>query len=365
MKSSTLLPSYLLLLLCIVIYTSCEKEYSYEGGSAGTGGSAVYTLDGEGGPCTGAIINGTYTTGIALPGSNNIQIRVNVTSAGSYALTSVQVNGIKFSGAGDFTSTGVQTITLTGSGTPVATGTFSYNLPAGLGCTFFVTVTAGLPQMAHFTLDGAPDACNNFKVNGIYISGNALTEENTVEIMVNVTETGFYSITTDTIDNISFSQSGNFAVTGIQKVILKGSGTPSTSNIFIFTLGNGISGCTFSLTVLTPPPSASYVLESNPDHSCVGYAITGMYNAGIALTGINTIAVKVNVTDTGNFSISTDTINGLIFSCQGSFVSTGTQFVLLTGSGTPVSAGTFTFTPQIIGPHPPGGETCTIDIVVK
>jgi hypothetical protein len=90
-----------------------------------------------------------------------------------------------------------------------------------------------------------------------------------------------------------------------------------------------------------------------------------MYNSGTPLTSVNTITVSVFVTDPGSFAISTDTVNGMIFSYQGTFVAVGAQNVLLTGSGTPVSAGTFTFTPQIIGPHPIGGETCTADIDVQ
>ena len=182
--------------------------------------------------------------------------------------------------------------------------------------------------------------------------------------MVNVTAPGSYSINTDTLDDISFSQSGNFTMTGIQKVILKGSGTPSTPNIFTFTPGTGTSGCTFTLTVLTPGPPGTYVLESNQDHTCTGYSVSGIYFSGTPLTNTNTMAVKVTVTVLGNFTISTNTVNGMIFSYTGEFITLGSQIVVLTGSGTPVTAGTFTFTPQIIGPHPIGGETCTADVPV-
>ena len=54
----------------------------------------------------------------------------------------------------------------------------------------------------------------------------------------------------------------------------------------------------------------------------------------------------------------------MIFTYTGEFITLGSQVVVLTGSGTPVTSGTFTFTPQIIGPHPIGGETCTADVPV-
>jgi hypothetical protein len=366
MKSFSLFIAYLLLIVFPVIYTSCEKEYSYEGGitTGMAGGTAVYSLEGNGGNCTGPLINGTYVTGTILQPSDNIQLRVNVTTIGTYTLSTIVVNGIQFSASGNFTVSGIQTITLTGSGTPLTAGISSFTPPVGLGCTFFVTVTAAPPQVASFTLEGSPGACSNFKVNGTYTSGVNLTTANTVEVMANVTAPGSYSIKTDTVDDISFSQSGNFTMTGIQMVILKGSGTPSTPNIYTFTPGTGTSGCTFELTVLTPGPPGTYVLESNMDHTCTGYSVSGIYFSGTPLTNTNTMAVKVTVTVLGNFTISTNTVNGMTFSHTGEFITPGSQIVVLTGSGTPVTSGTFTFTPQIIGPHPIGGETCTADVPV-
>lgn len=364
MKSFALFLASFLFLACAIIYTSCEKEYSYEGGPIMAGGTAVYTLEGASGNCTGPLINGTYEAGIALQPSNTIQLRVNVTTIGTYTLSTNLIDGVQFSTSGNFTVTGLQTITLTGSGTPLAAGIFPYTPSVGLGCTFFITVTTASPEIARFTLEGAPGTCSNFKVTGTYTSGVALTIANTVEVMVNVTSIGSYSINTDTIEGISFSQSGKFTMTGIQKVILKGSGTPSNTNNLTFTPNAGTSTCMFSLTVLTPGPPATYVLESNGDHTCTGYSVSGTCYSGTPLTSTNTMAVKVFVTVLGNFTISTDTVNGMTFSNAGNFVSPGSQIVVLTGSGTPVTAGTFTFTPQIIGPHPIGGETCTANIDV-
>jgi len=153
-------------------------------------------------------------------------------------------------------------------------------------------------------------------------------------------------------------------VTGIQKVILNGSGTPLTPNNLTFTLNTGTSVCTFGLTVLTPGPPATYVLESNQDATCTGYSISGIFFSGTPLTNTNTMALKVTVTVLGNFTVSTNTVNGMTFSFTGDFITPGSQIVVLTGSGTPVSAGIFKFTPQIIGPHPIGGETCTADVSV-
>lgn len=366
MRSFSHFIAYFLLFTFTIIGASCEKEYSYEGEptTGMAGGTAVYTLEGDGGNCTGPLINGTYTPGTALQPSNNIQLRVDVTTIGTYTLSTPMVNGIQFSTSGNFTATGLQTITLTGSGTPFNAGITPFTPPVGSGCTFFVTVTNGGPQIAHFALEGDPGACSNFNVTGTYTAGMALTSANTVEVMVNVTAIGSFSISTDTNDGTSFSQSGNFAATGIQKVILKGSGTPLIPNVLTFTSSAANSGCTFGLTVLTPGPAATYVLESNMDQTCTGYSVSGALYAGTALTHTNTMAVKVTVTALGNFTISTNTVNGMTFSFTGEFNTPGSQIVVLVGSGTPVTSGVFTFTPQIIGPHPIGGETCTADVTV-
>jgi hypothetical protein len=73
--------------------------------------------------CGSAIVNGVYKVGTALTGSNTITLPVNVTSLGSYTVTTNTVDGISFSGSGTFTATGNQNITLNGTGTPNSTST--------------------------------------------------------------------------------------------------------------------------------------------------------------------------------------------------------------------------------------------------
>ncbi|HKC37216.1 MAG TPA: hypothetical protein VKB95_14170 [Chitinophagaceae bacterium] len=41
------------------------------------------------------------------------------------------------------------------------------------------------------------------------------------------------------------------------------------------------------------------------------------------------------------------------------------QDVILYGEGTPVNCCTYTLTPEIVGPHPIGGEACAIFITVN
>jgi hypothetical protein len=126
----------------ILLLTSCSKEYSMEGGlvSGVSGGTAIYTLQGTGGNCPDAQVNGTYNVGVGLQPANNIVLQVNVSTPGTYVLSTGIVNGIQFTGAGNITAAGLQHITLTGNGMPLGAGVFPYIPPVGMGCAFFVTV---------------------------------------------------------------------------------------------------------------------------------------------------------------------------------------------------------------------------------
>ena len=114
--------------------TVCEFSVTV---TAPTGGSSVFTV-----ACTGATPVGTYVAGTALTAANTITLNVNVTTIGSWSVTTAPaVNGIIFSGTGTFTATGAQTIVLTASGPPTAAGTNSYTVTGGTGtCTFQCTV---------------------------------------------------------------------------------------------------------------------------------------------------------------------------------------------------------------------------------
>ena len=71
------------------------------------------------------------------------------------------------------------------------------------------------------------------------------------------------------------------------------------------------------------------------------------------------------MTVVGNFTISKNIIDGIKFSYTGSFTNTGIQLVTLPGNGTPTASGNFLFAPEIVGPHPLGGEGCGFNLVVN
>jgi hypothetical protein len=226
-----LLPSFILL--------SCNKDYSQEGNV--TGGTAIFTYTGSPNACTDAVVGGTYQAGNALNSSNLLTLSVNVSATGNYSIITPAINGIIFSGSGIFSTSGQQTIQLTGSGIPVSAGTYSVS-PGLNGCNFPVTVTG----TAAYNLIESAENCSSFSIAGTYTVGKILTASNNAKVSVSITSPGTYTISTQNINGILFSASGSFTSTGIQTIQLNGSGTPLAAGAYSYT--PGVSSC--SITVL-------------------------------------------------------------------------------------------------------------------
>ncbi len=233
--------------------TFCDIQVTVQGsGGGGGGGNAAYTLVAGGTPsnCATAVVNGTYTQNAALTASNTVNISVNVTTIGAYTITATG-GGMTFSRTGIFTTTGNQSVVLTGTGTPTTSGanTITFAAP-NASCSFTVTVAPAGGGAAVGTLAGAPNACAPITVNGFYVESTATGTPNTVGVTVNITTAGTYNITTNTVNGLSFSSSGNLSVGNNQVVNLNASGTPTTAGNQTFTVTFGSSTCTFTVQVL-------------------------------------------------------------------------------------------------------------------
>ena len=315
---------------------------------AGTG-PAVGTLGGQPNACAPIMVNGSYAVGVALTSGNSVQVQLNITTAGTYSITTDTVAGIWFAGSGAVT-TGTTNITLSGNGSPTSGGTKTFTVKFGSStCTFTVDVGAA----GAGTLGGTGGACTPITVNGTYTAGTALTSGNTVQVQVNVTTPGVFSITTNTVNGYSFSFSGNLTTSGL--VTLTGTGTPGAAGSNSFTVTLGASTCTFSVTV--SGPTAGVGTLGGAGGTCTPANINGTYTAGTALTSANTVQVQVNVTTPGLFTINTNTVNGYSFSFSGNLAASG--LVTLTGTGTPAAAGTNVFTVTL------GASTCTFSVTVN
>lgn len=91
------------------------------------------------GQCSPAIVSGTYAQNIVLTTANTVQIQVNVTTPGTFLISTNVVNGMSFSKSGIFNATGIQNIILNGNGTPTSSGTKTFTLSYGTNtCNFDV-----------------------------------------------------------------------------------------------------------------------------------------------------------------------------------------------------------------------------------
>jgi len=336
--------------------STCSFDITVNGPAAP---AATFTLGGSPGACTGAVVGGIYTASTPLTPANTLTIQVNVTSPGTYNIGAVTTNGFIFNGSGVFTSAslGLQNVTLTGSGTPSSAGNTTVTVTnLSSSCTFDITVLPAGGAPAVFTLDGAPNACTSYIVAGTYMQGIAVTAANTVKLNVTVSTAGSYSITTNSLNGISFSASGVLAA-GAQTITLTASGTPTTQGIFNYK-PNVTSTCGFDITVAPPPSPAVYTLSGAPG-ACTPMTVHGLYYTSTALNATNTVDVQVNVSSPGTYTLSTNTVNGIKFSATGIFTGIGLQTVTLLGSGTPgAAAGTTILTPQI------GTSSCTFSVVI-
>lgn len=335
--------------------------------ACGGSGNAVFTFGGAAGSCTTPSVSGTYTVGVPLlPGNNLIFVEVNVLVPGNYSLSTALTNGISFSGTGTFLTTGIQTAVLAASGTPLSAGASTLQvISAGTsGCTFVVDVLSPPPPQAVYEF-GTTGPCNGTTVAGTYIAGiPSIGNANTVSFSINVISTGSYSITSSGNNGLQFSDSGYFSTTGPRIVVLEASGTPTAPGTFNYTTfsSTGITGCTFSVTATGNSNNASFTFGGAPG-TCTGASLSGTYTTGVAVSPAagDSISLTVNVITTGPYLIQTSTVNGFSFIGAGVFISPGVQSVILQGSGTPIQAGTYTFTP--ISQGSPAG--CVFTVVVN
>lgn len=234
-------------------FYSCKKEFSKEGGDPQISiNSTGYFIKETNGNCQPTIAYGTFVAGKAIDNTNDLEFDVQVTNPGPYVVKTDTVNGYWFKGSGTFSTTGIVTVRLKGSGKPIHDGSdvFTVRLDTSF-CYAAIKVSKATGAFATYTLKGAPDNCLNATVSGDYIKNVAVDSSNYVIVNADVTVPGIYSITTAQINGYSFAASGTFTSTGLQLVRLLATGTPLTEGTQQFTITGG-SSCKFPVTVFAP-----------------------------------------------------------------------------------------------------------------
>lgn len=284
--------------------------------------------------CANIAAGGTYYIGLDLTPSNKLSVEVNVTSLGFWSMNTNTLNGYSFNGTGTFSTLGTQTIELIGTGKPITSETNNFNLSSNASTAASCSAIPVTVLPVAYTIN-----CSGASRSGTYMQSVALVEGNTVTIPVNATATGQTTISTNTVNGISFS-SGPISITalGLQNIILKGTGTPLTAGTTTLTVtGSPGAAATCSVDIPITAQPVAYTM------TCAGVLVSGSYAPAVTMISSNTMTVPVNVTFVGDYTISTNTINGISFSGTGTFSTTGAQNVVLTASGTPTAGGTFNY----------------------
>jgi hypothetical protein len=197
---------------------------------------------------------GVYQVNKILTNSNIVVANVNVINTGNYIIQTDTLDGISFYAAGHFNQAGIQTVTLTGSGIPVLPQDLQFTLSGnGSSCSFPLTVTnTGTP--AAYDIQTNQNLCIG-SISGSYTAGIPVNANDTYTLSVNVKSLGNFTISTKTIDGVTFSYTGVFTSLGVQNVTLTTSGTPTGVGNFTMTPGivgpalMGGTACDFTMPV--------------------------------------------------------------------------------------------------------------------
>ena len=256
-----LLP-YFSLIVCAVFFNACQKELNFD--SIPGDGKAIGTLKSSSGDCLPNLVLGTYTKDSLLKSSAVIEVSVDITTTGTYQIKSDTIDGFYFIGTGAITTRGISMIRLAATGTPTSAGTKIFTISFGTSaCKIYVVVGSGAPPPTAYTFTCAATTFGT----GVYTAGSVVGPQHTVTLNVAVTSPGAWLINIAAVNGVSFSGSGTFAAAGNAQVTLTASGTPVAASPppYNYTVTNGASNCTFSITVAAAPtqPNLDYVPQTS------------------------------------------------------------------------------------------------------
>jgi hypothetical protein len=183
-------------------------------------------------------------------------------------------------------------------------------------------------------------------VSGAYKKDTALNASNYVDIQVNITEIGTYTITTDTMNGYYFKATGITALTGLNQIRLVGIGKPIAVSANVFTVKFSGTNCEINVNVTgngAGVPAAVFTLGTTTG-ACTGFTLgAGTYTPGTALGNTNTVTLNVNVQTAGTYNVTATTTDatGIIFTGTGSFPNgtTGAATIILIAQPAPGNTG--------------------------
>jgi hypothetical protein len=331
-----LLRFFLLSIIVASLFSSCQKDTSFEAGVARGALSKDVTGD-----CLFIAPVGNFQKNVVLTANSFIKIEVILSEAGSYNIKTDTVNGYSFSDIG-IGYVGLNVIILKASGKPINIGIDEFTVKFdGSNCKTYVSVSnAPTTTIAAFSFTGAPGTCTGSVTNSAatFMQGITTNATNWVDINVIVTTAGTYSINTGAtaVNGVKYAGSGNLT-TGNQVIRLTADGgSPIASGTFNYPITGSGSNCGFDIVYQSLVAPATYTFN------CGTAIVQGAYVAGTALTSANFITLPITLTTSGSYNISVSN-NGVTFANSG-ILPTGATSIVLPATGTGTASGISVFT---------------------
>lgn len=156
-----------------------------------------------------------------------------------------------------------------------------------------VLITTG----AGYSFNEIGGNCTGAVLSGAYVAGTAATFENTVMLGVMVDSVGSYSVTTNSVNGITFSGTGFFTSTGPHAIVLTASGTPLIAGDFNYTIP-GSTGCSFTVTVV-PVVDNNFIYYYEATIDGIFYketvTTTNGYVANYSIVGTDNVITNSNI----------------------------------------------------------------------
>lgn len=247
--------------------------------SAG-GEKAVYSLAGSPGNCADFKVNGSYQEGTPLDTANKVSIQVNVADTGRFSIYTDLTNGMTFTAQGSFSKTGLQTVTLQGSGTPATAGTNKVPINAGgTTCSFNVAVSSFKPP--------APDSAWQFTEGRKFYHGfidSAFTH--IVPELDSATVLSFYGYSytgTDTLFQLDILLEGTSIQTGTYNT------DSANADFYLYNRDTSLAPVYEAYYTITPEVNIEIIISS---YNRVTKIVRGTFSG----TAVNASGQKVTIT---------------------------------------------------------------------
>ena len=141
--------------------------------------------------------------------------------------------------------------------------------------------------------DNGTGDCLPVTIYGAYQKDTLLISSNSVDVDVNFTQPGNYTIKTDTINGYSFSAVGTAANIGLSTIHMQASGRPILPEVDVFHVKFDTSTCEINIIVTGTGPAANDSIVGNFNGTHIVFKIndTARYNPA-EVTGYNVLDIS-------------------------------------------------------------------------